>query len=306
MKVARLIVILIMLCSASQAQLVINEIPRGMYYERTARVRKFKDMKNMRDVFHYDGLLMGRNRIMGSFSNNFGRIWVPEAGGYKARFRSQMGYFLRFRFFEEYSINLTLYQDLNKKAALPWSPHVNYSIGRYQWRPNKFNYGYENYQPNRFDHNATDWKTKFLQGYYFISYSHLLPDSLRKYTQIDSTSMLKFTYFVRYSIFYAGNQNENLGGTWMNSKPVFGFNVRYIIGRNYYVEFNPLVHLNKRTQMPWDGDFTYGVGYFDYRSFRVSASYANYGPNRWPWNRQDVLPHGFFEGNFRLAFNWVW
>jgi hypothetical protein len=305
-KVIKLIVVLTLLSSYARAQLVIDEIPRGMYYERLSRVRKFKDMKNMRDVLHHDGFLLGRNRITGSISNNFGRLIINENGREVKRFRSVMGYFIRFRFFEEYSVNLTFYQDLNKKAVAPWSPHLNYSIGRYQWRLNKFNYGYENYLPNRFDENGTQWRNKFFQGYYYVSYSHLLPDSLRKYTQIDSTSMLKITYFFRYYINYNGEGLNSNPTKFEYSKQVFGASVRYIMGRNIFIEFAPVIHLKKRTQLPWDPDFTYGIGYFDYRAFRISASYNNYGPNRWPWNHTEALTNKFVDGNFRLAFNWIW
>jgi hypothetical protein len=305
-KIIRLITILSLLCSVARAQLVIDEIPRGMYYERTARVRKFKDMKNMRDVLHRDGYLLGRNRIMGSISNNFGRILTQENGREVKRFRTVMGYFIRFRFFEEYSVNLTFYQDLNKNAVAPWSPHLNYSIGRYQWRPNKFNYGYENYLPNRFDRPGTDWKNKFFQGYYYIAYSHGLPDSLKTRTFLDSTTSVKFTYFFRHYINYDGEGLNSNPTKWEYSKQVFGASVRYVFVWNIYAEFTPIIHLKKHTQQPWDPDFTYGIGYSDYRAFRVSASYANYGANRWPWNHSPHLTNKFVDGNFRVAFNWIW
>jgi hypothetical protein len=306
-KVTKLIILLTVLCSSVRAQLVIDEIPRGMYYDRTARVRKFKDMKNMRDVFHHDGFLLGRNRITGSISNNFGRLIVPENGRDVKRFRSTMCYFIRFRFFEEYSVNLTFFQDLNKAATAPWSPHLNYTIGRYQWRPRKFNYGYENYLPNRFDKPETDWKNKFLQGYYYVAYSHGLPDSIRKYTQkVDSTFDIKFTYFARYYINYNGSDVTGNVTDVHHSKQVVGISMRYSFTHRLFFEFAPQFHFNKNKQMPWDPDFTYGFGYSNYQAFRVSASYANYGPNRYPWNRQDIIVNKFVDGNFRVAFNWIW
>lgn len=305
--VRRLLIILCLLTSVAEAQLVIDEIPRGMYYDRTARVRKFKDMKNMRDVFHYDGLLMGRNRITGSIANNFGRIILSENGKETKRFRSAMSYFIRFRFFEEYSINLTFFHDLNRRAIAPWSPNFNYAIGRYQWRSKKFNYGYENYQPTRFNDPQDKLLSKLLSGYYFISYSHLMPDSLRKYIAIDSLSNIKFTWFARYYLYHQGQGSELQGGTFNSSKPIVGMAWRYLMGgRKFYVEFSPLFYLKPENQQPWDPDFTYGFGYFDYRAFRVSASYGNYNVNRWPWNKQTLVKNSFWDGNFKVSFNWVW
>jgi hypothetical protein len=63
----------------------------------------------------------------------------------------------------------------------------------------------------------------------------------------------------------------------------------------------------KLKKAPWDPDYSYGFGYFDWRSFRLSVTYGNWAVNRFPWNEQTDYPHyGFLDGNFRIIANWIW
>ncbi|MGZ3899372.1 MAG: hypothetical protein ACXVNQ_03440, partial [Bacteroidia bacterium] len=71
-----------------ESQIVVDEAPRGLYYMRTARVKKFKDMKDFRDVFHYDKFLLGRNRISGNISYNQQRVLINDGIRTNSEYRS--------------------------------------------------------------------------------------------------------------------------------------------------------------------------------------------------------------------------
>jgi hypothetical protein len=58
--------------------------------------------------------------------------------------------------------------------------------------------------------------------------------------------------------------------------------------------------------MPWDPDYTYGFGYFDWRSFRLSLTYGNWAINRWPGRKKVFEEYGFLDGQFRVIANWIW
>jgi hypothetical protein len=284
-------------------QIVVDEAPRALYYERTMRVKKFKDMKDMRDVFHYDKFLLGRKRIYGNISYNWGRVLIDD-GSIHNEYRSALSFFTRIRFFEEFSLNTNFYKDFNPRASARWISDYTYAIGRYNWKPRRFNYGYENYLNNKY---SDDWKTfkeKFMEGWYFISYSHNLET---KKIMLDSTTNIRLTYFARYSVKYMDSYEVPHGGLWMG-KPILGIGFRYTFIRNIYFEsavyyyFDPAIH----RQQPWDPDYSYGFGYFDWRAFRISLTYGNWVVNRFPWNKSFYPHYGFIDGNFKIVANWIW
>ncbi len=287
-------------------QIEVEEEPKRLYYDRTRRVEKLKDMKDMRDVLHKDKLLMGKNRISGSISYNTGRILIDNGREKHYEIRSAIGYFIRIRFFEQFSLNATFYQDFNPKAAARWTSNYTYSIARYNWKPNRFNFGYENYINNRYSDNIDDFTRKFLEGYYFVSYSNVLSQKFTEKIKFDNTTNFKYTLFTRYYIQYR-DENEVEHGGLFNGKPTVGAGFRYTIFKNIYIESAAYFYFSKAQQQPWDPDYTYGFGYFDWRSFRCSLTYGNWAVNRFPWNKQTVFPnYGFLDGNFRFIINWIW
>jgi hypothetical protein len=287
------------------AQIELDEEPKRLYYERLARVRKFKDMKDFRDVFHYNKFLLGKNRISGNISYNTGRVVIENDDHEKVNeMRQAIGFFTRIRFFEQYSFNTTFYKDFNPKASARWTSNYTYSLARYNWKPNKFNYGYENYLNNRYSDDIEEMKRKFLEGYYFVSFSH---NVAQKVFKIDSTSNLKFTYFARYSIKYR-DENEIIHGGLTSGKPIVGAGFRATLFWNIYVESAVYYYFpsSMGKQQPWDPDYSYGFGYFDWRSFRCSLTYGNWAVNRFPWNKNYYPYYGFLDGNFRFLINWIW
>lgn len=294
---------LVIISNTAYSQIIVDEAPRGLYYMRTQRVKKFKDMKDFRDVFHYDKYLLGRNRISGSLSYNFQRVLINDGFKNRAEYRSAMGIFTRIRFFEEFSFNTTFYIDFNKKAAARWVADYAYSIGRYNWRPYRFNYGYENYINNKYTDNINQFAQKFTEGYYFVSFNANVPDAITKKIKLDSTTSIKFVPFFRYAFRYR-DENEVVR---YEGKPTAGISGRFTLFWNIYVEgavyyyFDPIYR-----QLPWDPDFSYGFGYFDWRSFRFSLTYGNWAINRFPGKKTAYPEYGFLDGNFKFVFNYIW
>jgi hypothetical protein len=282
----------------------LNEEDKRLYYDYTARVKKFKNMKDFRDVFHYNKLLLGKKRIQGSIFYNSGRVLVNDGQSIHKELRSALGFFTRIRFFEEFYINTTFYKDFNPKADAVWLADYNYSIGRYNWRSHRLNYGYENYINNKYSDNFKVFSDKFLQGYYFISYNHS-SEKLNKIIKMDSTTSLKLIYFARYSIKYI-NKYGILSGGIENGKSTIGAALRFTVFRNIYLESAVYFYPEPTKKQLWDPDYTYGFGYFDWRSFRVSLTYGNWAVNQFPWNTSYYPHYGFLDGEFRVTANWMW
>lgn len=293
-------------------QFQLDEEPKRLYYDMLGRVKKFKDMKDFRDVFHYNKLLLGKNRISGNIAYNTGRVVIEDEQHVRHNeIRSAIGFFTRIRFFEQFSINTTFYKDFNPRASARWTSNYTYSLARYNWKPNRFNYGYENYLNNRYSDNIEQMGEKFMEGYYFISYSHnstYTEKKIRSDSTKKNTINFKFTYFARYAIKYRDN-NQVIHGGLGSGKPTIGAGLRMTLFWNIYAESAVYYYFPAafEKQQPWDPDFTYGFGYFDWRSFRCSLTYGNWAVNRFSWNKTSYYPHyGFLDGNFKFAINWIW
>jgi hypothetical protein len=295
---------LVMQVAKMNAQIVIDEEPKRLYYEMTGRVKKVKDMKDFRDVFHYNHLLMGKRRILGNISYNTGRVVIDDGRELHDEMRSALGFFTRIRFVEEFSFNSTFYKDFNPRATARWVSDYTYSIGRYNWRPGKFNYGYENYLNNKYTDDLNKFGEHFLEGYYFVSYNHY-PRKLNRIITIDSTTSLRLIYFARYSIKYR-DPNDVLHGGLVNGKPTFGAAMRFTMFWNIYVEGALYGYPDPSQKQPWDPDYSYGFGYFDWRAFRLSLTYGNWAVNRFPWNKTFYKRYGFLDGNFKIVASWSW
>jgi hypothetical protein len=286
------------------SQIVVDEEVKRLYYDRTRRITKFKDMNDFRDVFHKDKFLLGKKRIMGNLSMNMGRIIVDNGEGMHSEMRAALGFYTRIRFYEEFSVNTTFYKDFNKRAEARWTSDYTYSIGRYNWRPKRFNFGYENYLNNKYSDNFREFSNKFMQGYYFVSYGHTL-NKLSIKMALDNTTSLRMTYVARYAIKYE-NRQKGLEGDILHGKPSVGAGIRYTIYKNLYVESAVFLYPIASQKLPWDPDFTYGFGYFDWRSFKLSVTYNNWAVNRFPWNKTEYPHYGLIDGNFRIVANYMW
>lgn len=289
------------------AQIVIEEEPKRLYYEfAIKRIKDPKQWKNFRDVFHKDKALMGKNRILGGISYNTGRVLVTGSDGKtKEEYRQAIAFNTRIRFYEQFSFNTTFYIDFNKQARARWISDYSYTLARYHYKLYKFNYGYENYLDNKYSDNRHQFWEKFLEGYYFISYNYGITENFRNKIALDQTTNIKIVPFVRYAFRYR-DEVEREHGSPINGKSTLGLAVRYTIYRNVYIEGAAYYYPEQFKQMPWDPDYSYGFGYFDWRSFRLSLTYGNWAINRWPGRKTNYPAYGFLDGQFRVVANWIW
>ena len=144
---------------------------------------------------------------------------------------------------------------------------------------------------------------EILSVYYFLSYSQSLNERIRNAIKFDESTNFKVSYFYRYSIRY----RDELNRTFFNGgKSVLGISARYTIFKNIYAEGAVYYYPEKYKRQAWDPDFTYGFGYFDWRSFRLSLTYGNWAINRWPGEKNPFPKYGFLDGQFRVIANWIW
>src|SRR5205814_5999313 len=122
--------------------------------------------------------------------------------------------------------------DFNKAAAARWIADFTYSIGRYNWRPYKLNFGYENYQNNKYNDKSADLLEKASEGYLFVSYGLALPDKLLYRIRLDNTSNFRITPFARWAFRY----RDEFEHVRTEGKPCVGTSARLTLVWNLYVE----------------------------------------------------------------------
>ncbi len=244
---------------------------------------------------------MRYNIVSGVVSQHVGRIIINHTENYY-EIRNATSFHLLTRVVEEVYISTTFYKDWNPNARAPWISDFNYAFGRYNWRPKTWSYGYENYAPNKYSDSPDVLLRKFLQGNFFVSYNNGLFQRLMDRLHVGNSNLI-ITPFLRYSFnFIDENQNIQKGF----GKPNMGLALRYNIWKNFYAESAVYAYISPKYKQPWDPDYTYGFGYFDYRPFRFSFTYGNWVINRFPWNESNFPNYGFLDGNFRFIFNWAW
>jgi hypothetical protein len=304
LRISLLISFTIFLADKANAQIIADEAPKDRYYMRKARVTNFWEMKDFRDVFYVDKYLLGRQRISGNIAYNSGRVLVADDGINKNyQWRSAASLFLRYRFYEELSVNATFFYDFNRQAAARWISDFTYAIGRYHWRPHKLNFGYENYQNNKYDDDLNTLLQKAKEGYFFVSYNLPLPRFIDKMIRLDNSSSLRISPLMRWAFAYRTPDEKR----HFDGKPTAGVTARWTIVWNLYVEGGAYYYFTPQfVQLPWDPDYSYGFGYFDWRSFRLSLTYGNWAVNRWPGNERTLPHYGFLDGTFRAVINFMW
>jgi hypothetical protein len=257
------------------------------------------------DIFNSDKFLLGKQIFKGDVSLSTSKLTFTEAEGELIEFY-RLAAKINFHInpFKDFYLKNTFYFDLIDYEEAPvWLSNYFYQIGVYNWRAKTFSYGYENYQPNRFRNAEVDFWTNMKRGSFFISYNFELnkTNNPKNPFFLDETSKLSIIPLVRAQVEYVNADNEKAG----NFKPVLGTNIRYVIFKNIYIETGLFYYPITESKLPWDADYTYGFGIFDWRAFKINFSYGNWIANRFPWSEKE-MEHSFMNGEFTLSVNYAW
>ena len=241
--------------------------------------------------------------ITGNTGIQFGRLVYNDTatGDLIKRFRCAATLTTTINFYKHLQLSATgfYYFRNNDSPPLPiWLSDMYYSLKWANWQPYKFSFGYENYADNRFKEPFSKWKEKFFQGLLFVSYNANLPASTIDKIRIDNSTNFVFVPAIRYLPTYRNQFDEIL-----DNKIIMSLASRYTIGYNIYLEGGVHYYPIKNSKMPWDPDFTYGFGYFDYRPWKLSVTYGNWIANRFDF-KKELPEYGFLDGNFSINFNY--
>jgi hypothetical protein len=192
--------------------------------------------------------------------------------------------------------DVTLHQYLDKGNRKPWDPDFTYSLGYDDWHPYTFSLFYSNYTNNRFDPAEGDPVSRLSKGTVSAGYKAPLPKAIARQLLLNPS----LTIDCRFNLHVTPRFDRQDGGTgsW---KRAAGLGCRYPVTPHIYLDFNAFAW--DHGQQPWDPDFTYGFGFFDYRSDRLSIQYSNYSGNRFPWRGSNAGTGRFKNGGLSLSWS---
>lgn len=201
---------------------------------------------------------------------------------------------------------ITFYRYLLGDRQRPWNPDFTYTFGYDDWHPGTFSLVYANYSGNRLSprrgrqvEGQREERTRFSQGTWSAAYKFVLPDAIRPWFLLDESHAVNCAAGANYTRRYTDLASRSL----MSGKRSVTLGCRYTTPGNWFASLT-MYHYPKSSQrQPWDPDFTYGFGYFDWRPGSVSIQYNNYSGNRYPWNARRPGQGKFSNGSISISWS---
>jgi hypothetical protein len=197
----------------------------------------------------------------------------------------------------------TLHRYLDRGDQAPWNPDFTYGFGYDDWHPYTLNLTYGNYTNNRFTPSGKDNEqfTRFSQGTWQLGWKFPVPRVLAEHMLVDLDQNINCLVAANVTPSYydlQANQNRD----WKNTA---SFGCSYPIWGGWYANFTLFAYEQDAKQQPWDPDFTYGFGYFDWHPGTLTVQYNNYSGNRFPWRHEGQSEGGFTDGQVMVAWSFA-
>jgi len=198
---------------------------------------------------------------------------------------------------------MTFIRYVNADRQQRWNPDFTYSFGYDDWHPGTFSAVYSNYTGNRFfpDPASNEKRSAFNQGQWSLGYKFSLPEELKPIFLVGDDDQLGCSGNVNLTPRYSDLRSRSV----KPYKKSLALGCRYTRPSGWYANVTLLAYPDRSQQQPWDPDFTYGFGYFDWRPGTISVQYNNYSGNRLPGH--NVPGDGRFrKGSISMSWSTAW
>jgi len=197
------------------------------------------------------------------------------------------------------SVKFSGYADDDLQAD--FDPDFEYSFGYDDWHPWTFSLVYENSAGNRFnpDRPKGQVTSDFDQGTLAFGWKVRPSDRIQELFRFDDTSSVNCNIGITVSPEYY-NARNNRQESWQEYLEA---GCRYTIYKRWYVSLSARLY-DGSEQNPWNPDYTWGFGYYDWRNGKLSVSYTNDAGNRFPWSAGIDSSTRFKDGTISISWNW--
>ena len=198
----------------------------------------------------------------------------------------------------------TFYVYLNPSKQQPWNPDFSYSFGYDDWHPYTFSLVYSNYGGNRFHPNPALHQqfTVVPDGTYSLGWKFHLPSRIENQLKLTDSSAMGWS--VAYNLTPRYTDAKTL--KTLGPKQSLTLSYSNTFYKNFYGNITVYGYPNPSQEQPWNPDYTYGFGYFDYRPGKFSVQYNNYSGNRFPWKKSSPGTGRLGNGGISISWNWAW
>lgn len=207
--------------------------------------------------------------------------WTPVAGGH-------------------WYAQATLLRYLRPSLKRPWNPEFTYGFGYDDWHPRTWSFTYGNYNGNRLDPDRAtgEHRWNFDRGTWTAAYKFDLPDPWKRDSRDQFGCRAGVNLTPRYTEAASAALRE-----WKQSATL---GCRYALAGGWFASFTAVAWPKGSQQQPWDPDFTYGFGYFNWRPGGLSVQYNNYSGNRWPGRERAARQGTLRNGSLSVSWNLPW
>ena len=193
--------------------------------------------------------------------------------------------------------SFSYYKDLEKRQ--PWNPDFTYCFGYNDWRPYTLSLTYCNYGGNRLEPEDGQRHTDFDGGGWTLGYKFPLAKRLQHLLLMDPNGSIG----CNVGLSYVHKYTDAATNSELTGKKRASFGCKYTIWKNWYWNFAINYYPDKSQQQPWDPDYTYGFGYFDWRPGTISFQYNNYSGNRFNSADRADGTGRFRNGTFSISYS---
>lgn len=198
--------------------------------------------------------------------------------------------------------SVSFYSYLHPELKASWSPDFSYSFGYNDWHPYTLSLVYANYSGNRLfpDTDKGEIRTRFVEGTWSLGWKFPQPEFLQRLFLIHPGGSFSHSIGLNLSPEYLDLKTLNKK-KW---KKTFLFSTRYVIYGSWYCNMTAFWYIDTESQQPWNPDFTYGFGYFDWHPGTISVQYNNYSGNRFPGRKPEKGTGRFTDGAVCISYGW--
>ena len=199
---------------------------------------------------------------------------------------------------------VTLYKYLEESRQAPWNPDFSYVFGYDDWHPYTVSLVYSNYGGNRFspDESKGERVTRFDEGTISLGYKLVLPKWIERWFTVHDTGGVG----LRASYNLTPRYVDDTCGCRRDAKHSLSLGIRYVIHTWWYAEITLYGYPVPSQKQPWDPDYTYTFGYFDWHPGTFAVQYSNYSGNRYPWNSSSKDTGRFKDGSLSVSWSFAW
>ena len=200
-----------------------------------------------------------------------------------------------------FNANFLFYFQRNLQKS--WNPDFTYAFGYDDWRPYTFSAQYANFGGNRLQPNTDkgEQRTNFMGGTWNVAFKFPLPAFLNEVFLISPNDSIGCTTGISFTPRYSDLASNSM----LKNKRTMALGCKYSFPGNWYFNFSLNKYLEPSQKQPWDPDFTYGFGYFDWRPGAVNIQYNNYSGNRFPGSPTAPGTGSFKNGSITISTNFA-